>query len=285
MLNVSINYPYPVIRPYVEDYANTIFTGELAVTPEKDGYYIHPHFSIENEEIQDMLNEGLLTYAIQVECVSTWFRRIFVVTNDAPLKLDPTTIHETVELTPCIIAKQMIDVFTNKDFVEEYRSIQYSVNAGEVIGIGQKRTFDAFYQNDIIKDGTSIVNFEGSDSIKELSCDFTGNLITITLPTDQFDDYKDCGYNRSKYALLNAILVIPAIVEAIGIICDDEDNPNAQSGFESKSWYKTIVANLKRYAENDENKYKRLLSRPFTSAEILLGNNSSSALSYLNNLD
>ena len=85
--------------------------------------------------------------------------------------------------------------------------------------------------------------------------------------------------------MLNAILSIPVVVEAIGIICNDENNPEEKSGLEGKSWYKTIAANLKRFVENDDNKYKKLLGKPFTAAEILLGNNYASALSYLNELD
>ena len=285
MLNVSINYPYPVIRPYSEDYIDTVFEGELTVTPENDGYYIHPKFSIANTEIQSMIDEGKLTYAIEIKCVSTWFRRLVRITNNVAQKIDPTMIHENVELTPCIIAMEKITDFSNADFVEEYRSIKYTINPGEIVGIGQKRTFDAFYQNDIIRNGSSIVHFEGSDSLKELSCDFTGNLINITLPTEQFEDYKNCGYNKKKYKMLNAILSIPVVVEAIGIISNDENNPDEKSGLEGKSWYKTIVANLKRYAENDDNKYKKLLGKPFTAAEILLGNNFIAALSYLNDLD
>lgn len=285
MLNININYPYPVIRPNEEDYVNTVFTGDLTVTPENDGYYIRPEFSIANAEIKKLIDEGKLTYAVEIECVSTWLRRLVRITDNKPEKIEPTCIHETVELTPCIIAMEKITDFTNSDFAEEYWSIKYTINAGEVVGIGQKRTFDAFYQSDIIKDGSSIIHFEGSDSLKELSCDFTSNLINITLPTEQFDDYKNCGYNKKKYKMLNAIFSIPVVVEAIGIISNDEKNPDEKSGFEGKSWYKTIVANLKRYAENNENNYKKLLDKPFTSAEILLGNNSASALSYLNELD
>ena len=285
MLIVSINYPYPVIRPYKEDYNDTIFTGELTVTPETDGYYIHPNFSIDNTDIQRLLEEGKLTYAIDVECVSTWLRKLIRITDNKAQKLEPTLIHEAVEITPCIIANETINDFTNPDFVKEYDSIKYTINAGEVVGIGQKRAFDALYQNDIIKNGSSIVHFEGSDSLKELSCDFSGNLINITLPAKQFEDYKECGYNKKKYKMLNAVLSVPVIVEAIGIIGADESNPDEKSGFEVKSWYKTIVANLKLYAENDDNKYKKLLSKPFTAAEILLKNNSESALSYLNKMD
>ena len=45
--------------------------------------------------------------------------------------------------------------------------------------------------------------------------------------------------------------------------------------------YKTIVVNLKRFAENDERKYLQLLEKPFASAELLLGNNSAEALDFL----
>lgn len=285
MLNVKINYPYPVIRPYTEDYIKTIFKGELTVTLVNDGYNINPKFSIDNPEIQKMILDGRLTYAIEVECVSTWLRKLIKIKNNEVKKIDSTLVHETVELTPCIIASEKISDFSNDDFVEEYRPIKYTINAGEVVGIGEKRTFDAFFKGDIIKSGSSIVRFESSDTIKELKCDFSGNLINITLPTEQFNDYKNCGYNKQKHMMLNAILSIPVLVEAVGIICNDENNPDDQSGFNDKAWYKTIVANLKRYAENDENKYKKLLNSSFTTAEILLGNNSATALKYLRQLD
>ena len=285
MLNININYPYPVIREYTEDYENTIFLGTLSVHLETDGYSIHPAFDIENEQIKDMLLSEDLTYAVEVQCVSTWFRKLYLVKNNEFIKLDSRIIHERVELIPCIVAKKYIENFTNSDFAEEYSGMKFEINAGDIVGIGQKRTFDALYQNDIIKNGSSIVNIGGNDSIKEISCDYSGSIITITLPADQYENYRECGYNKAKYKMLNAIITIPVLVEAIGIISSDENSQNGTSGFESKSWYKTIVVNLKRYAENDEVKYRQLLDRPFTSAELLLGNNSSAALDFLCQID
>ena len=94
-----------------------------------------------------------------------------------------------------------------------------------------------------------------------------------------------CGYNRSKYKMLNAILIVPVLVEAIGIIAMDENDPDNIGDFQSCAWYKTIVVNLKRYAKNDEKVYRKLLEKPFTSAEILLGNNFADALEYLCNIE
>lgn len=281
MLNININYPYPIIREYEEDYQNTIFEGNLEVRLEKDGYSVHPAFDINNEGIEGLIQEGILTYALEVQCVSTWFRRLYPIRDNAIIKLNAQTIHERVEIIPCIVATKSFEGFSNLDFAEEYEGMTFDIKAGDVLGIGGKRVFDALYQNDIIKNGSSIVSIEGSKTVKEIVCNYSGSIIKITLPEEQYNNYINCGYNRSKYKMLNAILVIPVLVEAIGIIHMDEKDSERASGFESCTWYKTIVANLKRYAENDEIKYGKLLEKPFASAELLLGNNSASALDFL----
>lgn len=285
MLNPNINYPYPVIRVHTEDYRTTVFKGELAVNLQPDGYLLRPNFEIHNTSIADLISEGKLTYAVEIQSPATWYRKLFPVKENKPIRLNPTFLHERVELTPCIVATTQISGFTNADFEDEYQGMSFDINAGDVIAIGEIRSFDALYQNDVIKNGSSIVSITESDSAKEISCDFTGNIIEIFLPADQYKDYMECGYLKAKYKTLNAILTIPALVEAIGIISNDEKNPNQTSGCESKAWYKTIVVNLKRAAENNEEKYRALLDKPFASAELLLGNNYAFALKFLNQID
>lgn len=55
MLNININYPYPVIREYTDDYQSTEFIGELKVLLEPDGYAVHTNFEINNKGIQILL--------------------------------------------------------------------------------------------------------------------------------------------------------------------------------------------------------------------------------------
>ncbi len=285
MLNANINYPYPVIREYAEDYRLTVFKGEMTVNLQPNTYLIRPNFYISNVAIKELLELGDLTYAIEVQSPATWFRKLFLVHNNNPISLDPTFLHERVELTPCIVATKSFSGFSNMDFEEEYQGMSFDINAGDVIAIGEKRTFDALFQNDIIKNGSSIVNIGGCDTAKEIRCDYSGNIIEITLPMDQYNEYKDCGYNRMNYKTLNAIFTIPVLVEAICIIANDEQNSECKSGFESKAWYKTIVVNLKRVAENNENKYRQMLEKPVTSAELLLGNNYIFALKFVSQIN
>lgn len=281
MLNPNMNYPYPVIRASEEDYRSTVFKGELVVNLQPDGYLVRPAFEINNVGIASLIEEGKLTYAVEIQSPSTWYRKLFPVKGNKPIPLEPATVHERVELTPCIIATTSIPGFTNDDFEVEYQGMTFDINAGDVIAIGEIRTFDALYQDDIIKNGTSPVKIARSETAKEIRCDFSGGLIEITLPADQHDRYLECGYKPEKYKTLNAVLSIPALVEAIGIIANDVDYPDQPSGFESRAWYKTIVVNLKRAAENKEDKYRQLLRQPFSSAELLLGNNYAATLQYL----
>lgn len=285
MLNPNINYPYPVIRAHEEDYRTTVFKGELTVNLQPDFYLVRPAFEINNTGIAELIEVGKLTYAIEIQAPATWYRKLILVKDNKSIRLDPAFIHERVELTPCIIATRQIVAFTNDDFEEEYRGMSFGINVGDVIAIGEAKSFDALYQDDIIKNGTSPVTIARSDTAKEISCDLSGSLIEITLPADQHDKYLECGYKPEKYKTLNAILSIPALIEAIGIIANDVNHPDQPSSLESKAWYKTIVLHLKRATENNEAKYRALLDKPFAAAELLLGNNYAAALQYLSLVD
>ena len=285
MLNANINYPYPVIRDHVEDYKTTIFKGTLTVNLQPDGYLIRPDFEVNNHEIAELIKTGTFTYAVEVQSPATWFRRLFPVKDNKPIRIDPQYVHERVEIAPCIVAAVALSDFSNEDFEEEYQGISFEIKPGDTIAIGEVRSFDALYQNDVIKNGSSIVSINGDETAREIVCDYSGSIITITLPAAQYSDYTDCGYLKAKHKTLNAILTIPVLVEAIGIISDDENNPDQTSGFESKAWSKTMVVNLKRAAENNEAKYRQMLGRPFASAELLLGNNYISALQFVNQAD
>lgn len=286
MMNTKINYPYPVIRSYKEDYKNTIFKGSLSVGWQPDGYLISLNFSVNNDGINKLISLGILTYAVEVICTSTWYRKLYIISDDNDIYIDSKLVHELVEVIPCIVAKQKITDFKNDDFEEEYQGIIYEINAGDIIGIGERRTFDALYQNDVVKNGKSIVEIRHNEVDECFRCDYNGSVIEISLPLNQYNNYIDCGYNKTKYKLLNAIVVVPALVGGIDIIYQDEncEKDENRSQLSSKSWYKTIKTNLKTIAENNEQKYNELLSDSFAAAELLLKNNSAEALDFLNRM-
>lgn len=152
MLNSMMNYPYPILRNQAIDYKTGIFKVDIKKTNRSKGFDLSIDYDVTNRRIKEMLDQRILAYALQIQCVSTWYRKLEISENAGQNVFIPTSmVHERVDLCPCIIALKDISNFTNEDFSEDFEGITFSVNTGEVVGIGERQKFDAIYKDDIIK--------------------------------------------------------------------------------------------------------------------------------------
>lgn len=284
MLNSSMNYPYPIIRSSAVDYRQSTFDAEIKKEITKDGFKLSIDYKINNPSIEAMINSNVLAYAIQIQCVSTWYRDIVLSSScHQEIFIPSEKVHERVDLCPCIIAIDKINNFVNEDFTEEFDGISYDINKGEVIAIGERQKFDALYKNDIIKKGDPIVHFVEDSSTPVMFCEWEYDVIRIHLPKDQKNKYDNIGiYEPWKVPVLNAIYVVPAIVQAISVIYEDVVE-NGQGSLSGYSWYKTLKILIMKAAKDDDAKYRKMLSDPIKTAQLLLNDNSSQALSIVAN--
>lgn len=285
MLNSAVNYPYPLLRSKPEDYQHSIFEANIHVSCEKKGFRITVEYHVNNEKIESMISKRILSFALQIQCVSTWYRDFKVSESKSQNIFVPSKmVHDRVDLCPCIIANERIDDFFIDDFSEDYKGILYSIDQGEVVGIGERKKFDAVYKDDIIKKSESIVHFYCDEHAGKMSCEFENDTIGIRLPKKQWEQYNKIGKSEPwKVDMLNAIYVTPVIVQAIMEINQDEYN-GGHGDMSSRAWYKTLKLFIKRAAKNDENKYKTLVNDPISTAQLLLDNNSAKALELVSNV-
>jgi len=279
MLNSSMNYPYPILREKKTDYQTSTFTAQLSKKNLKDGYIINAIYSVSNSEIQQLIEDKKAAYALQIQCVSTWFRKLEISSSSIQeFKLSSNLIHERVDMCPCIIALEEIKDFNNSDFSEDFEGISFSVNPGEVLAIGERQKFDAIYKDDIIKKGDPIVHFINDEQASVMFCEYDFDTIRIHLPKQQNEKYNRIGtYEGWKVPVLNAIYVIPAI--AMGIEEIYKDTCLGGSGtLERWSWYKTLKVMILRKAKDVENVYLKMLSDPIKTAQMLMNDNSAQAL-------
>ena len=279
MLNSSMNYPYPILRGEKTDYQTSTFTAQLSKKNLKDGYIINASYSVSNSEIQRLIEDKKAAYALQIQCVSTWFRKLEISSSSIQeFKLSSNLIHERVDLCPCIIALEEIKDFNNSDFSEDFEGISFSVNPGEVLAIGERQKFDAIYKDDIIKKGDPIVHFINDEQASVMFCEYDFDTIRIHLPKQQNEKYNRIGtYEGWKVPVLNAIYVIPAI--AMGIEEIYKDTCLGGSGtLERWSWYKTLKVMILRKAKDVDSAYRKMLSDPIKTAQMLMNDNSAQAL-------
>lgn len=279
MLNSSMTYPYPILRNKPTDYKTGIFEVQINKVNQKNGFNISVTYGVNNDQIKELLEKRIIAYAIQIQCVSTWYRKLEISdTEKQTIFLPSNLVHERVDMCPCIIALEDIKDFHINDFTDDFEEIPFSVNKGEVIAIGERQKFDALYKDDIIKKSESIVSFINDTECSVMYCEWEFEAIQIHLPKKQYELYTHIGeYESWKIPVLNAIYVVPVISQAINEIYNDEFQ-NGQCNLEKYAWYKTLKFMIKKVARDDAKSYKKMLSDPIKTTQLLLNDNSAQAL-------
>lgn len=282
MLNSDMNYPYPILRGEPIDYKSGVFLANIKKINENNGFTLNITYSVNNKEIEDLLARRIIAYALQIQCISTWYREIKISDSASQtIFISSSEVHERVDICPCIVALENIEDFSNEDFSEDFEGISFSLHKGEVVGIGERQKFDAIYKNDIIKKGDPIVHFVNDERCSVMFCEWEFATIQIHLPKKQYEQYNLIGeYEPWKIPLLNAIYVVPTIVQAISEIAQDELH-NGGGSLSQYAWYKTLHFLIEKAANGESNDFNKMLNDPIKTAQLLLNDNSAQSLELL----
>lgn len=280
MLNSNINYPYPLLRETAEDFQTAVFSGHMEVLRENKGFRIVPHFSVNNKQIQSYIKSAVLSYAIQIQCRSTFFRTVEYIKDNESLFIPGGQVHELVEICPCIIVMQDIEDYMVDDFVPAFKASSVKLFKGDVVGIGNTIRFRAYYKADEVKKANSVVTVRSDETAERISVDLNHTNIEVTLPKQQYEAYLHAGTSTiDQVTLLTGIVSVPVIAYALSqMTIDDED-----SDFSERLWYRSLRALLDKIADGDPSRVETLLEDPFGTAQMMLGDNLSASLAILNN--
>lgn len=281
MLRADVSYPYPVVRTTTVDFGCTVFSDQIQLETTDTGYRFITDFSVNNEEITQLIKNRILSYAVFVSCKSTLLRKMYYVDSDNPIiNIDAKDVHYQVKYMPLIVALQDIDAYWNEDFSEDYKEEPYKLTRGSIFGIGSERQFRALFDKDIIRDAASIVSISGSNEEKYMKIILDSNQIKVLLPTDQCTKYKGFKTERSKYALLHSVFVVPALIEAITAIqTTDPEDDRAH-----RPWFITLEQEIQKLSTKLHEPLDNFYEYPTRTAHILLENNSEIALTSLESL-
>ena len=278
MLNNNACFPYPVLRQKPEDYKTAIFNDEHKIEAGIDCFHVRTNFSVNNHQIRELISREKMSYALYISCPATMYRRLEFVRAVTDYRIPAGDVHFRVEVTPCIIVKKPIEHFSVDDFQDDFQKIDFNLAIGDIAGIGNAHSFDALYDPDIIKEGAPIIEISESD-VQFMEVSFEEPHIVVKLPKEQYRNYKGCKGITEKYDLLNSVITVPVLVQAISII--DEQNDAEESTYSELAWYSTLNQKLKQMAHT-EAEYSKMLENPVTTAERIMADNSARALLKVN---
>lgn len=266
MVNCNVEYPFPVLRPTPIDYKVSTFNASITVTPEKDKYVFTTNIEVHNIDIKHLIEQGKAHIGVDIQCDSTWLRRInSVMMGKDSFLLNTSEVHNRVLFCPVITASQEISNFKSSDFAEEFSAVTLLIHPGDPLAIGETKYFDANYEDDILRKGDPIISVTTNPQAKDMSFDFENDSILVYVPEKSKAAYSSMAATPEKYPILSMLFYLPAVTEGIRLLQDNED------AYIDHAWAKTIKQSVLQIAGNDHEKYLELLNNPFQTAQKLLG--------------
>ncbi len=278
MLRNDVSYPYPVLRTFLSDYKETFFHSDISVEMMPTGYRLNFDFSVNNERITKLFEDGYLSYGVYVCCPKTMLREMRYPSNgENYIDLPAEDVHYRVEYAAYIVAVRDIDQYVDEDFEEGFEGIDFSIPKGSIFGIGDSGSFDATYKNDIIKDAASVIQIKGSETEKYMKVDLDKDTIVVWMPIKQSTMYKNMAKTKDNLDLLHAVVTIPVLVEAIGVMAKTGEGVEDEE-LSERPWFLTIKKAIKDIAETLGETEQTMYDYPLRTAQIIMKNNSETAL-------
>lgn len=278
MLRNDASYPYPVLRTFLSDYKESFFHSDIRVEMLPTGYRLDLDFSVNNERINKLFEDGYLSYGIYLCCPNTMLREMrYLSVGEDYIDIPAESVHYRVEYAAYIIAVKDIDRYVDDDFDEGFDGINFCIPKGAIFGIGDSGNFDATYKNDIIKDAASVIQIKGSESEKYMRVDLDKDTIIVWMPIKQSTMYKSMAKTKDNLDLLHAVVTIPVLVEAIGVMAKTGENLEDED-LSERPWFLTIKKAIKDLAEIMGETEQTMYDYPLRTAQIIMKNNSETAL-------
>lgn len=264
-------FPYPVLSESLDDYVDSSFSSAISkILDEPDRYQFKVTFSLNNMELNRLINQNRITYAVHIEGEASSFRKlikaeassneiVFTINADeAPRKLFVNTI---------IIANENIRNYSNQNFNPIYYDEKFFVNeikSGDILAFTPTFTIDFHFENKDSSNPKSMIKV-ASYNEDVMKFDIDGNSIYVYLPEDDYQAYSGLSKSsEAKQKLLLVTIVLPTFTYALERIA----NKQVDSSLE---WYQS----LERILESRKLSIESLQEDPAKTIEYaqkLLGN-------------
>lgn len=197
---------------------------------------------LENEEIKQLIADDFAEYVIHIECSYTAYRTV-IKTNETEIKkiIPEHKLNGKVAICAFIVAKKEMPKYYNNLFNEDYGNMSFSLNRGNIIGIGGQVNIEITKEVEELSKIPSIFTICrcAEDVDESMKFDITGEKITITLCNESFENYKILSGSPILLPVLHSLLIVPALVYTFEML-----RKEGISEFEDLRWFKSIKRTL-----------------------------------------
>lgn len=237
-------YPYPVLSDMTNDYVNSRFGMQLEVSHGIKEICLLISLQLKNKEIEQLIADGEAEYVMHIECPYTSYRTV-IKTDESEIqkRIPEHKLNGKVAICAFIVAKKEILQYYNSSFNEDYGGMHFSLNRGNIIGIGGQINIEVTKEVEELSKIPSIFTICrcAADIDESMKFDITGEKIAITLCNRSFENYKLLSGDPTMLPVLHSMLIVPALIYTFEML-----RKEGVGEFEDLRWFKSIKRTLNK---------------------------------------
>lgn len=222
-------FPYPVLSRELDDYVESDFYTELEYSQiSPSNVTITINFSLDNDMLTKLIQEGKACYAVHLEGVSSSFRKLYKLNlneSSIAINLNSDFVSRKIEVNTMIIANQDFESYYNEKFNPNYYGTNFSVNKvykGDILAFDTMVELLIDFSNKENPNTKSMIRIAARDQ-QYMSVDSDGEIIQVYLPKKAHTAYTNLSNsNEVKKNMLLVTIVLPALSYVINQIKHDE---------------------------------------------------------------
>lgn len=231
-------FPYPVLRPFSDDYAEVEFQATVEFVVGKDKITANVGYAISSDEIVAEIENGNAEYVSVIACRDTYYQHVLSSSQkNATAEFDIGELRGEVRVNPYIVVKKDIAAFASPDINKEFGEGPFSFVVGDILAQDDAQIF--FIDRDLLKPITSVFALvkkdEQSDGVWTIGFDEEHIQIEVSPKTkESIDNARNSKANR--VILINSIY-FAAVMQAIQKLQDED----SRATYSERKWAKVIL--------------------------------------------
>jgi hypothetical protein len=252
-------FPYPVLRPYSDDYKDVEFQATIQAVVEGSTVELSCSYLTSCAEQIEEIKKGSALYCSVISCRDTYFRQaITSKTEIVNASFDATNLRGEVRIESYIVCVKKISSFTSPDINKEFGKAAFTFVPGQVLA--QDETAVIYIDRDLFKPLTSVFDLVKSDAvgINEWKVGLDDEHVQIQVSPSMKEAIDDARNSTSSKAILLNSLYSAAVTEALHKLKEAPDH------FSQTKWGTVLMRQLAH------NNVDITTTEPYLAAQTLM---------------
>lgn len=244
------NFPNPILINNNMDYNNSTFDIVLGNSSiENDLLKLNVKYEIECNSLAEFIKAGKAKVIIKIQSVGTPYRKIFEFEDKKELliSINKNDLAKKISIEGYVIAADNIKNFHPAELNELFfRSQIFDIRKGDILALhpGYSLPLDSSELEGPVASIFQIIKNEELKESVDVILDTDTEKINIHLNKMTYESYMKIRSQKILDKYLAAVIVLPALTEALFYIASDGQNTGKPSGCEDKRWYRQIKSKI-----------------------------------------